>query len=65
MTKNEQNRVVAWRLKILRQANHLPRGARCNWHHEAQRSGTGSLKTHAIFDACAEHIVRESSTDAN
>ena len=26
MTKNEQNRVVAWRLKILRQANDLPRG---------------------------------------
>ena len=24
MTKNEQNRVVAWRLKILRQANDLP-----------------------------------------
>jgi transposase len=26
MTKNEQNRVVAWRLKIIRQATELPRG---------------------------------------
>jgi transposase-like protein len=25
MTKNEQNRVVAWRLKLLRQASDLPR----------------------------------------
>jgi hypothetical protein len=26
MTKNEQNRVVGWRLKIIRQATELPRG---------------------------------------
>jgi hypothetical protein len=26
MTKNEQNRVVAWRLRIIRQASELPRG---------------------------------------
>jgi hypothetical protein len=28
MTKNEQNRVVAWRLRIIREANELPRGRR-------------------------------------
>jgi hypothetical protein len=28
MNKNEQNRVVAWRLKLLRQASDLPRGRR-------------------------------------
>src|SRR6266853_2004021 len=27
--------------------NNLPRGARCNWHHRAQRSSTESRKTHA------------------
>ena len=26
MTKNEQNRVVAWRLRIIREAHELPRG---------------------------------------
>ena len=26
MNKNEQNRVVAWRLKLLRQASDMPRG---------------------------------------
>ena len=26
MNKNELNRVAAWRLKLLRQANDLPRG---------------------------------------
>jgi transposase-like protein len=26
MNKNEQNRVVAWRLKLLRQADEMPRG---------------------------------------
>jgi hypothetical protein len=30
MTKNEQNRVVNWRLKILRQASELPRGVSQN-----------------------------------
>jgi hypothetical protein len=33
MTKNEQNRVVAWRLKILRQANDLPRGVAQTCRH--------------------------------
>jgi len=26
MNKNEQNRLVAWRLKLLRQADEMPRG---------------------------------------
>ena len=34
MTKNEQNRVVAWRLKIIRQASELPRG-----HDKIKRAG--------------------------
>jgi len=33
MTKNEQNRVVAWRLKIIRQANELPRGVAQTCRH--------------------------------
>ncbi len=33
MTKNEQNRVVAWRLKILRQADDLPRGVAQTCRH--------------------------------
>jgi hypothetical protein len=35
MTKNEQNRVVAWRLKILRQANDVPRGIAQTCRHFA------------------------------
>jgi hypothetical protein len=27
--------------------NNLPRGVRCNWHHEAQQNSTASRKTHA------------------
>ena len=33
MTKTEQNRVVAWRLKILRQASDLPRGVAQTCRH--------------------------------
>ena len=33
MNKNEQNRVVAWRLKLLRQANDLPRGVAQTCRH--------------------------------
>jgi transposase len=33
MTKAEQNRVVAWRLKIIRQANELPRGVAQTCRH--------------------------------
>jgi hypothetical protein len=33
MTKNEQNRVVAWRLKIIRQASELPRGVAQTCRH--------------------------------
>ena len=33
MTKNEQNRVVAWRLKIIRQASDLPRGVAQTCRH--------------------------------
>jgi hypothetical protein len=35
MIKNEQNRVVAWRLKILRQANDLPGGVAQTCRHFA------------------------------
>jgi Putative addiction module component len=37
--------------------NNLPRGARCNWHHEAQRSSTGSRKTHAKLNDHPGHNV--------
>jgi transposase-like protein len=33
MNKNEQNRVVAWRLKLLRQASDLPRGVAQTCRH--------------------------------
>ena len=33
MTKTEQNRVVAWRLKLIRQANDLPRGVAQTCRH--------------------------------
>jgi len=33
MTKNEQNRVVAWRLRIIREANELPRGVAQTCRH--------------------------------
>jgi hypothetical protein len=33
MTKSEQNRVVAWRLKIIRQASELPKGVAQTWRH--------------------------------
>jgi hypothetical protein len=33
MTKTEQNRVVAWRLKLLRQANDLPRAVAQTCRH--------------------------------
>jgi transposase InsO family protein len=33
VTKNEQNRLVAWRLKILRQANDLPRSVAQTCRH--------------------------------
>ena len=33
MTKAEQNRLVAWRLKIIRQANELPRGVAQTCRH--------------------------------
>jgi transposase len=33
MTKNEQNRVVAWRLKLIRQANELPRSVAQTCRH--------------------------------
>jgi len=33
MTKAEQNRVVAWRLKLLRQADELPRGVAQTCRH--------------------------------
>ena len=33
MTKNEQNRVVAWRLKLLRQASDMPRSVAQTCRH--------------------------------
>lgn len=33
MNKNDQNRVVAWRLKLLRQANDLPGGVAQTCRH--------------------------------
>jgi hypothetical protein len=33
MNKNEQNRMVAWRLKLLRQVNDLPRGVAQTCRH--------------------------------
>jgi hypothetical protein len=33
MNKNEQNRVVAWRLKLLRQADEMPRGVAQTCRH--------------------------------
>jgi len=33
MTKNEQSRLVAWRLKLLRQASDLPRGVAQTCRH--------------------------------
>jgi transposase-like protein len=33
MTKNEQNRVVAWRLRIIREASELPRGVAQTCRH--------------------------------
>ena len=33
MNKNEQNRVVAWRLKLLRQAEEMPRGVAQTCRH--------------------------------
>jgi transposase len=33
MTKNERNRMVAWRLKIIRQASELPRGVAQTCRH--------------------------------
>jgi len=33
MTKDEQNRVVAWRLKLLRQDSHLPIGVAQTCRH--------------------------------
>jgi hypothetical protein len=33
MNKNEQNRVVAWRLKILREADEMPRGVAQTCRH--------------------------------
>ncbi len=35
----------------LTEFNNLPRGARCIWHHEAQRSSTGSRKSPARITA--------------
>jgi len=34
-------------LKLACKFNNLPRGARCNWHHEAQLSTTDSRRTPA------------------
>jgi hypothetical protein len=33
MNKNEQNRLVAWRLRVLRQADELPRGVAQTCRH--------------------------------
>jgi hypothetical protein len=47
MTKNEQNRVVAWRLQILRQANDLPGGVAQTCRHFAlsRKTLNGELGT--------------------
>ncbi|MGH7869571.1 MAG: hypothetical protein ACREP9_18565 [Candidatus Dormibacteraceae bacterium] len=40
MNKNEQNRVVAWRLKLLRQASDMPRSVAQTCRHFGARFRT-------------------------
>ena len=48
MTKNEQNRVVAWRLRIIREADELPRGVAQTCRHFGL-----SRKTCSRYTTCA------------
>jgi transposase-like protein len=57
MTKNEQNRVVAWRLKIIRQASELPRGVAQTCRHFGLSRKTfykwrARYKSHGDADLC-------------
>lgn len=52
MNKNELNRLVAWRLKLLRQADEMPRGVTPNALHQglvaAVRPEAGNSKNPAF-----------------
>ena len=58
MTKVEQNRVVAWRLRIIREANELPRGVAQTCRHfglslaKPSINGEPDTKT-TVTPACA------------
>ena len=52
--RHYESRHLADRFSIF---NNLPHGVRCNWHHEAQRSSTGSRKTPAKFYVPADRDV--------
>ena len=65
MTKNEQNRLVAWRSKVLREASDLPRGVAQTCRHfglsrQAFYKWRARYKSHGEAGLCDRPRVQQS-----